>query len=100
MVVNAMMIAELSQRLQVSGGCFNYAYTTIGEFPGWLIGWLTIMRTVFATCSISRTLQNYFNGLLKKFDVEVPEWMKGVEFLGVEKCSIMAVIYLLIVVII
>jgi len=40
-------------------------------------------------------MASYFNGLLTKFGIDVPEWMLGIDVFGIKKCSIEAVVFLL-----
>ena len=65
---------------------------TIGELPAWLVGWFTFLRVFLCGAIVARGLEQYLNGLIKKFGADVPEWMEGVEVFGVENCSIVAVL--------
>ena len=93
-MTTAMMYAELSSRIPINGSAFSYTYVTFGELPAWIVGWSLNLRYGISACGLARGLSSYFNGILIKFGVNVPQWMLGITFLGVEKCSILAPTFL------
>ena len=90
----AMMYAELSSRIPINGSAFSYTYVTFGELPAWIIGWSLNLRYGISACGLSRGMASYFIGLLVKFGINVPQWMIGISFLGNEKCSVVAPLFL------
>ena len=70
--MTALMYAEMSSRIPVSGSAFIYTYVTFGELPAFLIGWNLNLRFGFAAGCLSRGLASYFNGLLIKLGFSVP----------------------------
>mmetsp|Transcript_26065 Transcript_26065/g.32550 ORF Transcript_26065/g.32550 Transcript_26065/m.32550 type:complete len:250 (+) Transcript_26065:262-1011(+) len=95
-MTTAMMYAELSSRIPINGSAFSYTYVTFGELPAWVVGWSLNLRYGMSACGLARGMASYFNGLLLKFGVDVPDWMLGVKVFGIEKCSIEAVVFLVI----
>lgn len=94
-MTTAMMYAELSSRIPINGSAFSYTYVTFGELPAWIVGWNLNLRFGMSASGLARGMASYFNGLLIKFGVDVPEWMLGIDVFGIEKCSIEAVVFLL-----
>ena len=90
----AMMYAELSSRIPINGSAFTYTYVTFGELPAWIVGWSLNLRYGMSACGLARGMASYFNGLLLKFGLDVPQWMLGLKVFGVENCSIEAVVFL------
>ena len=39
-----MCYAELSSMIPVSGSAYTYAYATLGELVGWIIGWTLVLE--------------------------------------------------------
>ena len=93
-MTTAMMYAELSSRIPINGSAFSYTYVTFGELPAWIVGWNLNLRYGMCAVGLARGMASYFNGLLIKFGLNVPDWMIGVTVFGVEKCSIEAVVFL------
>lgn len=82
-MISAMMIAELSSRIpHTNGSSFSYTYATFGELPAWIVGWNLNLRYGICSAGLARGLVSYFNGLLLKLGVAVPDWMIGVTIFG------------------
>lgn len=62
-LMSAMMVSELSSRIPMSGAAFSYAYVTIGELPGWIVGWSMMARFLFSAAALARSMASYYNGL-------------------------------------
>ncbi len=92
-MATAMMYAELSSRIPINGSAFSYTYVTFGELPAWIVGWNMNLRYGMSAAGLARGMNSYFTGLLVKSGVTVPSWMIGVTVFGVEKCSILAVLF-------
>lgn len=45
--------AELTSMIPISGSAYTYAYATIGELFGWVIGWVLIVEYLFAASTVS-----------------------------------------------
>ena len=95
-MVTAMMYAELSSRIPINGSAFSYTYVTFGELPAWIVGWVLNLRYGCSAIGLARGMASYFNGLLLKFGVNVPSWMIGITVFGIDNCSIIAPLFLVI----
>lgn len=94
-MTTAMMIAELSSRIQSNGSVFSYTYVTMGELPAWLVGWNLNLRYGLCSAGLARGMASYFVGLFAKFGIYLPKWMNSACVFGVDNCSALAVIFLL-----
>ena len=57
--------AELTSMIPISGSAYTYAYATMGELFGWVIGWLLIVEYLFAASTVSVGWSGYVVSLLK-----------------------------------
>ncbi|MCK7540374.1 MAG: hypothetical protein MZV63_60505 [Marinilabiliales bacterium] len=51
--------------IPISGSAYTYAYATMGELFGWIIGWLLIVEYLFAASTVSVGWSGYVVSLLK-----------------------------------
>lgn len=93
-MMTALMYAELSSRIPISGSAYTYTYITIGELPAWLVAWNMNLRYGAASAGLSRGMCEYGTGLIQKFGISLPRLITGFSFLGFEKCSLLAVLFL------
>jgi len=64
--------AEFASMIPVAGSAYTYAYTTMGEFPAWIIGWALVLEYALAAATVSIAWSEYLNKLL---DGSIPyEW--------------------------
>lgn len=57
--------AELTSMIPISGSAYTYAYATLGELFGWMIGWLLIVEYLFAASTVSVGWSGYVVSLLR-----------------------------------
>ena len=93
-MMTALMYAELSSRIPISGSAYTYTYVTVGELPAWLVAWSMNLRYGAASAGLSRGMCEYGIGLVQKLGVKLPPLITGFKFLGFEKCSLLAVVFL------
>lgn len=93
-MMTALMYAELSSRIPVSGSAYTYTYIAFGELPAWLVAWNMNLRYGFGSAGLSRGMCEYGTGLVKQFGIYVPAIFTGFTFLGFENCSLLAVVFL------
>ncbi len=51
--------AEFAALLPVSGSAYSYAYSTLGEFVAWFIGWCLVLEYLFAASSVAVGWSSY-----------------------------------------
>ena len=81
-MMTALMYAELSSRIPISGSAYTYTYITMGELPAWLVAWNMNLRYGAASAGLSRGMVEYGTGLIKKFGIQLPALITGFPFLG------------------
>ncbi|MDO5637956.1 MAG: amino acid permease [Myroides sp.] len=70
--------AEFASMLPVAGSAYTYSYATMGEFIAWIIGWDLVLEYALASATVAVSWSQYFNELLKIFNLEIPEqFLKG-----------------------
>ncbi len=73
---SALCYAELAAMIPVAGSAYTYGYATLGELPGWIIGWDLILEYMVAACLVSigwsAYFANLFNNLLRPWGMALP----------------------------
>lgn len=70
--------AELASIIPVAGGSYSYAYVAMGELPGWVVGWTTIIQYLASACTVAVGCSGYFVGTLKDFGLPLSEmWTRA-----------------------
>ena len=64
--------AEFASMIPISGSAYTYAYTTLGEFLAWIIGWDLILEYLFAASTVSVGWSGYVNSFLIDFGINIP----------------------------
>jgi len=64
--------AEFASMIPIAGSAYTYAYTTMGEFLAWIIGWDLILEYLFAASTVSVGWSGYVVSFLKDFGVYIP----------------------------
>ncbi|KUG09744.1 amino acid permease [Solirubrum puertoriconensis] len=74
--------AEFAAMIPIAGSAYTYAYTTMGEFVAWVIGWALIMEYALGAATVSIAWSEYLNKLLQVFGTEVPYSLSHSPFEG------------------
>jgi basic amino acid/polyamine antiporter, APA family len=73
---SALCYAELAAMIPIAGSAYTYGYATLGELPGWIIGWDLILEYMVAACLVSIGWSAYFvnllNNLLRPWGIALP----------------------------
>ena len=64
--------AEFASMIPISGSAYTYAYSTLGEFVAWIIGWDLILEYLFAASTVSVGWSGYVVSFLKDFGINIP----------------------------
>lgn len=73
-IFTGLSFAELAGRMPFNGSAYTYVYTSMGEFPGFIIGWNQTLRYGICGGVLARAWAEYLFGLLHIFGLELPEW--------------------------
>lgn len=68
--------AEFAAMIPIAGSAYTYAYTTMGEFVAWVIGWALILEYALGAATVSIGWSEYLNNVLGSlFGAKIPfEW--------------------------
>lgn len=64
--------AEFASMIPIAGSAYTYAYSTLGEFFAWVIGWDLILEYLFAASTVSVGWSGYVVSLLKDMNIIIP----------------------------
>ena len=64
--------SEFSCMIPVAGSAYTYAYTTLGEWLAWIIGWDLVMEYAIGAATVSISWSGYVVSLLHDFGIELP----------------------------
>src|SRR5271154_3793599 len=56
--------AEFAAMIPIAGSAYTYAYTTMGEFTAWTIGWALVLEYALGAATVSIAWSEYLNNLL------------------------------------
>ncbi|SFQ00922.1 amino acid permease [Hymenobacter arizonensis] len=71
-VFAGLCYAEFAAMIPIAGSAYTYAYTTMGEFVAWIIGWALIMEYALGAATVSIAWSEYLNKLLEVFGTSIP----------------------------
>ncbi len=56
--------AEFAAMIPIAGSAYTYAYTTMGEFTAWTIGWALVLEYALGAATVAIGWSEYLNNLL------------------------------------
>jgi APA family basic amino acid/polyamine antiporter len=71
----ALCYAEFASMVPVSGSAYTYAYATLGELVGWIIGWDLILEYAIGNVAVAISWSGYFVTLLHNVGIDLPGWL-------------------------
>src|SRR5208282_2208444 len=70
-----MCYSELASMIPVAGSAYTYAYATLGEIVGWVIGWDLVLEYAVGAGTVSVSWSRYVTSFLRDFDINLPaQW--------------------------
>src|SRR6185295_4557783 len=64
--------SEFSCMLPVAGSAYTYAYTTLGEWLAWIIGWDLVLEYAVGASTVSISWSGYVVSVLHDFGINLP----------------------------
>ena len=71
----ALCYAEFASMVPVAGSAYTYAYATLGELVGWIIGWDLLLEYAIGNTAVAISWAGYMTALLDGLGVHVPFWL-------------------------
>ncbi|MEB3196076.1 MAG: amino acid permease [Candidatus Sericytochromatia bacterium] len=68
----ALCYAELASMIPTAGSAYAYTYTTLGEFPAWLIGWFLVLEYTVASAAVAAGWSGYCAKIFQMVGIELP----------------------------
>jgi basic amino acid/polyamine antiporter, APA family len=69
---------EFSCMIPVAGSAYTYAYSTLGEWIAWIIGWDLVIEYAIGSATVSISWSAYVVSLLHGFHIDLPaRWIAG-----------------------
>lgn len=56
--------AEFAAMIPIAGSAYTYAYTTMGEFVAWIIGWALVLEYALGAATVAISWSEYLNKLV------------------------------------
>ncbi len=84
----ALCYAEFASMAPVAGSAYTYAYTTMGELFAWIIGWDLVLEYAVGAATVANGWSSYFQRVLAKMDVVVPEGFRSAALKYNEKTGV------------
>ena len=66
--------------IPISGSAYSYAYTTVGEFIAWFIGWNLVLEYIFGASLVAVGWSGYVVSFLKDFGIVIPTALSSAPF--------------------
>ncbi len=63
---------EFSCMIPVAGSAYTYAYSTLGEWIAWIIGWDLVIEYAIGSATVSISWSAYVVSLLHSFHIDLP----------------------------
>ena len=74
-VCPALCYAEFASMIPVAGSAYTYTYATMGEFAGWIMGWILVFSYAIGNITTAVSWTEYLLQLLQGFDKYLPDWI-------------------------
>lgn len=76
----ALCYTEFASMIPISGSAYSYAYTTVGEFIAWFIGWNLVLEYIFGASLVAVGWSGYVVSFLKDWGIVIPEKLSSAPF--------------------
>src|SRR4051812_30262313 len=76
-VFAALCYAEFASIVPVSGSAYIYAYATLGELFGWLMGWVLVLEYAGGAALVASSWSGYLQSVLSSFGITLPKALSG-----------------------
>lgn len=64
--------AEFASMIPIAGSAYTYAYSTLGEFIAWIIGWDLILEYLFGASTVAVGWSGYVVSFLNDISIQIP----------------------------
>ena len=64
--------AEFAAMIPIAGSAYTYAYTTMGEFIAWIIGWTLVLEYALGAATVAISFSQYFGKFFTNMGINLP----------------------------
>eukprot|EP00746_Dinoflagellata_sp_MGD_P145517 gnl/MRDRNA2_/MRDRNA2_78119_c0_seq1.p1 gnl/MRDRNA2_/MRDRNA2_78119_c0~~gnl/MRDRNA2_/MRDRNA2_78119_c0_seq1.p1 ORF type:complete len:564 (-),score=83.28 gnl/MRDRNA2_/MRDRNA2_78119_c0_seq1:123-1586(-) len=75
---SALCYCEFAGKVPAAGGAYSYALASLGEFPAFLVGWLSIFMYSCIGAALGRGWAGYVTSFLGELGLKLPDWIHNV----------------------
>lgn len=68
-VFAGLCILELSSVIPLPGGSYTHSYVVLGEFPAWIVGWVSTIQYLVSASTVAVGWSGYFKSVMLDFGV-------------------------------
>lgn len=72
-LLSSLCYIELAAMTPVGGSAYTYTYASLGELPGFTVGWILVLEYIAAIATLSVGWSGYFVSLLGRFNIKLPD---------------------------
>jgi len=76
-VFAALCYAEFASIVPVSGSAYTYAYATLGELFGWIMGWTLVLEYAGGAALVAGSWSGYLQSVLASLGITLPKAISG-----------------------
>ncbi len=77
---SALCYAEFASMVPVAGSAYTYAYSTLGEFFAWIIGWDLVLEYSVGAATVAISWSQYLVRFLSKYGIQLPPQLTSSPF--------------------
>eukprot|EP01135_Chromosphaera_perkinsii_P008003 Nk52_evm75s1073 gene=Nk52_evmTU75s1073 len=82
-MLSGICYAEFSARYPVAGSAYTYAYSSMGEFIAWVIGWNITLEYGISAAAVASSFSTYLLSLLGEFGLnDIPDGIQPIDIPG------------------
>ncbi|MEM0950937.1 MAG: amino acid permease [Cyanobacteria bacterium P01_H01_bin.74] len=73
----ALCYSEFSAMAPISGSAYTYAFSTMGEFIAWIIGWALVLEYAVGNMAVAVGWTGSVKAFLASFGISIPAWLSS-----------------------
>jgi APA family basic amino acid/polyamine antiporter len=76
----ALCYAELGAMVPVAGSAYTYAYASLGQMTGWIVGFSLLFEYGVSVAPVAQQFSGALQGLLSSLRIALPDWARTSHF--------------------
>lgn len=75
---SALCYCEFAGKVPAAGGAYSYVLASLGEFPAFVVGWVSIFMYACIAAALGRGWAGYLGTFVGELGLQLPEWIHNV----------------------